>query len=240
MNKAFLFVSVMAVALTGCKTKGDENSTNSTASNVAAPAGQNWNETVAATPVGGYVKGNPNAIVKLVEYGALSCPVCKAFSDDSKEKLKTYVGRGTLSVEFRPFMVHPQDLPGTLLAACNGPAPFFMISEKMYDNQNEWAYGNPLSNELIAEWSKGGPTSVATQMATHLGLNDFVSKLGVSQEKAKACLADKGAIDRLEALQKQGMQEKVTGTPTFFINGQKVENVVNWADLEPLLVKAGA
>ena len=38
---------------------------------VEAPAGQQWWDTVAATPEGGWLVGNPNAPVKLVEYGSL-------------------------------------------------------------------------------------------------------------------------------------------------------------------------
>src|SRR3954470_19942795 len=34
------------------------------------PAGQNWVDVVSKTPEGGYVMGNPNAPVKLIEYGS--------------------------------------------------------------------------------------------------------------------------------------------------------------------------
>jgi protein-disulfide isomerase len=233
-----MIASLAALAVAGCKGNDAENATVSSATNVVAPGGQNWVETVAMTEATGYLMGNPNAPVKLVEYGALSCPTCAQFSVDSTEKLKKYVAKGTVSMEFRPFFVHPQDLPATLLAGCNGPAPFFMIAEQMFADQRSWAYSREVPAELQQQWSAGGPTNFATQMATYLGMQDFVAKRGVTADKAKACLADKAAVEKLSALQERGMKEGVQGTPTFFVNSVRAD-VNNWADLEPILVKAG-
>ncbi len=243
MKKSLLIAGVAALALAGCKGKGTENSTASTAANVAAPQGQNWTETVAATPVGGFVKGNPNAAVKLIEFGSYSCGACKAFSDDSHDKLESYIQKGTLSFEFRSVVRGPQDIAPTLLAACNGPGPFFMITKKLFDDQGVWASPanfNAITPELQEEWASKGPTVVAAQFSKALGLNDMVAKLGVSTQKADACLADKAAIDRLQALQVSLTKDGVESTPTFMINGQKIEPGTPWSTLEPLLVKAGA
>ena len=37
----------------------------------------------------------------------------------------------------------------------------------------------------------------------------------------------------------QAEEFKITGTPTFFLNGKKIE-VTAWAQLEPMLQRAGA
>ena len=45
----------------------------------APPAGQNWIDRSCKTPEGGYRMGNPDAPVKLIEYGSRTCPHCGAF-----------------------------------------------------------------------------------------------------------------------------------------------------------------
>ena len=48
---------------------------------IAAPAGQQWVDAVAVTPEGGWLVGNPEAPIKLVEYGSLTCPACANCND---------------------------------------------------------------------------------------------------------------------------------------------------------------
>ena len=38
--------------------------------------------TVVRTPAGGYRQGNPDAPVKLIEYGSRTCPTCARFAAD--------------------------------------------------------------------------------------------------------------------------------------------------------------
>ena len=78
-------------------------------------------------------------------------------------------------------------------------------------------------------------------MADKLGLVEFVQQRGIPAEKAKACLADAEGIKTLEKIAKVATDDyKISGTPTFIINGRIVPNVTTWADLSPELVKAGA
>ncbi|WP_241255112.1 DsbA family protein [Altererythrobacter sp. BO-6] len=72
------------------------------------------------------------------------------------------------------------------------------------------------------------------------GLIDFFAARGLSSDQARTCLADGAKIQALaERSQKQGQELGVTGTPTFFLNGKKLE-VNQWEALEPILQQAGA
>ena len=56
--------------------------------------------TVVATPEGGHRMGNPNAPIKLVEYGSRGCPVCGRFAAEGMEPLRTkYISTGKVSYE---------------------------------------------------------------------------------------------------------------------------------------------
>jgi protein-disulfide isomerase len=234
----------LALALAACGGDAGGNNTtaaNSSASAVAAPKGAAWTDTVSKTEEGGFVMGNPDAAVKLIEYGALSCGHCAEFSEKSSEKLRGFITKGTVSYEFRPFLLGPLDVPATLLARCSGPGPFFAIAEQMFAAQREWL-GRTASITPAEQQSWQGlpPEKLAAMIAAKLELDKFVQQRGVGSAQANACLADRAAIDELAKITKDGVDKfQITGTPTFILNGKK-EEVNTWEAVEPLLIAAGA
>ena len=244
-KKTGLMIAVAALAtLSGCNKAPDAAQKPATAG-VAAPAGTNWVETVSETAENGMLMGNPAAPIKLLEYGALSCPHCAHFSKESREGLKAMIATGKVSYELRTFLIHPQlDLPASILAKCNGPAPFFGVVENMFDRQQEWMGQDKfalLTPAVQAGWASMSPNQIAGDVATRLGLITFVSQFGVGEAKAKACLADPAAFAKLETMMKEAdSQYKIQSTPTFIINGQKVEGVDDWAALQIEMKKVGA
>lgn len=241
MNKILILGALSALALGGCNKNADAPAKVAQAS-VKPPAGTSWTETTSLTPDGGMLMGNPAAPVKLLEFGALSCPHCARFSRDSNEALKALIAKGTVSYELRTFLIHPQDVPASLLARCNGAGPFFAIAEQMFATQDVWlAKSSTITPADQQSWASMNPNQVAAAMADKLGLVEFVQQRGIPADKAKACLADPAGVKTLEKISKSGTDDyKISGTPTFIINGQTVPNVTTWADLEPLLKKAGA
>lgn len=235
----------LALALAACGGGTDGNNktaANSSAAAVAAPAGSNWTDTASKTEAGGFVMGNPDAAVKLIEYGALSCGHCADFSAKSKDKLKEYIAKGTVSYEFRPFLLNILDVPATLLARCSGPGPFFALSEQLFAAQREWAgKAETITPADQQAWQGMQPEQVAPALAAKLGLDAFVQQRGVGAEQAKACLSDKAAIDELSKITETGVKDhKISGTPTFLINGEVQGTANTWEAIEPLLIAAGA
>lgn len=241
MNKIMILGAASVLALGGCD-KAADAPTNTAQTPVAAPAGTNWTETTSVTPDGGMLMGNPAASVKLLEYAALSCPHCAKFSSDSAEGLKALVAKGTISYELRTFLIHPQDVPASLLARCNGAGPFFAIAEQLFATQNDWlGKSSTITQADQQSWVSMTPNQVAASMADKLGLVEFVQQRGIPADKARACLADPEGVKALETIARVATEEyKISGTPTFIINGKVVPNVTTWADLEPELKKAGA
>ena len=87
----------------------------------AAPA--NWTTTVAVTPSGGHVLGNPAAAHKLTEYISYTCPHCAQFDREASDPLRIYyVMSGKLSVEVRHFVRDPIDLTVAMLTNCGAPS----------------------------------------------------------------------------------------------------------------------
>ena len=235
----------LALLLTGCgggDGKGSGNAAGGSGTPVAAvpaPNGGDWTETVVKTPEGGMMMGNPNAPVKLVEFGSMTCPHCAEFSEQSIALIDNYVKSGRVSYEFRNFVRDPADLAASLLARCGGPTPFFKLSEQIYQSQADWI--GKLQNMTAAEQQQLQnlqPEQVVPIFAQKSGLVQFVGMRGIPAEKAQQCLADKAAIQQLVDMTNAGAQLQIPGTPAFLINGNLVENSANWETLEPALKKA--
>jgi protein-disulfide isomerase len=73
-----------------------------------------------------------------------------------------------------------------------------------------------------------------------MGYLDFFAQRGLSEDQARACLADVAKLQAdADLTQKYSSEFKVDATPTFVLNGQRVE-VSTWDGLEPVLQRAGA
>ena len=101
---------------------------------IAAPAGQSWVETAAVTPDGGYVIGNPDAPLKLVEYASHTCHVCAQFSQEGAAGMDEYVATGVVSYEIRTLIRDPIDLTISMLARCGAPGAFHPLANQAWAN----------------------------------------------------------------------------------------------------------
>ena len=244
-----IFVTALAIALAACGGNGAVSNDNDTRAasikNVPPPTGKQWSEVVVKTAQG-FRMGNPQAPLKLVEYGSRTCPACGAFGREAMQPLeRTYVATGRLSYEFREFMVHgPPDLAASLLGICVGTDPFFVVLEQMYQNQASYlekqqaAMNDPAFLEATRDKEPG---VVATLWAEKMGLVDFVKQRGVPEAKARTCLSDPVAIAGLTKITGDASDSGLaTGTPTFILNDAPMPGVTSWSQLEPLIRNAGA
>jgi protein-disulfide isomerase len=241
MRFALPLIALAALSACGGGT-GDNSTAAAPVANVAAPAGKAWTDMVAVTPEGGYRIGNPDAAVKLVEYGSRTCPTCGAFGREGNEPLiNNYVSTGKVSFEFRDFAVHgAPDLAAAVLGRCNGTATFFPLLEAMYQNQAATLDRmQALPQAEQARLQSIPPVQAVSGWADAAGFVEFVKQRGVPEARARECLADKKLLNQVVKITEDGGQT-VTGTPTFLINGERVENAVTWAQIEAALKGAGA
>ena len=245
MIKTIALIAAAALALTGCNKSSDTSNAAAPlapVAAVAAPAGGDWTTTVAATPDGGFVMGNPNAKVKLVEYGSLSCPHCAHFAETAEPILKSqYIATGKISFEYRNYVRDGFDMTAALLARCGGASPYFAIQDQLFATQKEWLYDKAakLGDADLKPLQALPPAQQFQALAEKIGLLDFVAQRGISKDKAKACLADDAALKKLTAMRdKANTTYNLQGTPTFIINGAVVPDSSDWAALEPKLKSA--
>lgn len=203
---------------------------------IPAPAGKSWTEVVSATPQGGFVMGNPDAPVKVVEFASMTCGACAAFAAQGFPALtEQYVKTGQVSFEMRNFVRDPADLAAAMLARCNGAGPFFQLSEQMFAAQPEWLGKlQTMSPAVQQQLQTAQPAQAASIYAEQAGLVQFIRVRGVPAEKAQSCIADQTTLQQLvEGTSAASRDYQVNATPTFLINNEVVDNAANWATLEP-------
>jgi protein-disulfide isomerase len=238
-----LAIAPLALGLAACSKKTDAPVADTPLSKVSAPAGKAWSDVIKATPDGGYLMGNPDAPLKLVEYGALSCSHCAAFATEGFPHLRDdYVNSGRVSYELRFFMLNPLDVPAVLLATCGTPPETVIPMAEQF-----WAWQPNMFNNLKAAGDNAmqqvqslPANQRPTVIARLTGMNDFFAQRGVATSQGATCLSDTAKATALAtATDKATNDFNVTGTPAFILNGRNVD-VASWDQLEPLLQKAGA
>lgn len=206
------------------------------------PAAVDWTRTLVRTPEGGVRMGNPDAKVKLIEYGARTCPTCAQFAVEGEPKLVAgYVANGRVSYEYRDYPVHGAlDLAPILLGDCVPLPHFFRVMEAMMAQQKSLV-GRPaeVPEAKGKELEKATPNVVAAYLADFYGYTDLVVKMGLPRPRAAACLADPKAIDTIVSRANIGQSTyKISGTPSFILDGKVIPNVFAWDTLEPVLKTA--
>jgi protein-disulfide isomerase len=202
-------------------------------------AAKDWTRLVTATPEGGFRMGNPNAKVKLVEYGSLTCPHCRHFAQTSATPLAAAVRGGKVSYEFRNMILNGVDMAATLVARCGGARSFFPTMADLYDTQPVWlGRASKMSDAQKQELDGLSDGQRLVRVAQVAGIVQIGAKHGITRAAANRCLADPAALNRLGKMYEAARERGVKGTPTFFINGEAAR-ADDWSAIEPLLKKAG-
>ena len=245
--RATAALAALALTLAACG-KSDEVATGSPAvsatpiAKIAAPAGKSWTETMSVTPEGGYLMGNPDAPIKLVEFGALSCEHCSKFAETGFTELREdYVASGRVSFELRLFMISALDLPVAMLTTCGSPDAVIPLSEQFWAWQpNMFTNLQKAGDARVQAAGALPPNQRYAALARLGGIDAFFAERGIAADQAAACLADTGKAAQFAAATQEASEKyQVNGTPTFYLNGKNLQSLT-WETLEPVLQKAGA
>jgi protein-disulfide isomerase len=243
--RTFLATGLAVLALAGCnksnQASGGGSAANETVKITQAnpPPGGTWADVVNATSAG-FMMGNPNAKVKLVEIGSLFCPVCKRFEEEGVPTLvDKYVKSGQVSWEFRPYIIHGSvDMVANLIARCNGPKTFFPIAQSLYNDQAALLSKLEATPQDKVTQVQNLPTNqLFVAMANLMGLQDWAAARGVSQAKSNQCLSNEKMINNEVQLTSDvnNQYPEFAGTPSFIINGTMLKDTANWKALQPQL-----
>lgn len=156
-----------------------------------------------------FVLGNPEAPVTIIEYSSHFCGHCVDFHLTTLPLINDkYIKTG--QVKFIPRRLSPSELGQAILCA-QEQGKFQQVDEYLFEHsqelieQTQEAVSEDNLRVIVADWLK--------TMAANLGLN---------QESFNQCLDSGRYQEKMMTWFGQAEEAEVTGTPTFFINGQSV------------------
>lgn len=189
-----------------------------TGAGFALASGPAWAQAVYPSP--DMTLGSPKAPVHIVEYLSVSCSHCAHFNEEVFPTLKAkYIDTGKVRWTYRELLTPPQQVAaaGFLTARCAGPGKYFKVVDEILRSQSRWQTGN--IKPIFVEIAKDN---------------------GLTEAQFEACLRDENALEALEARVRYAVEtDKVQGTPTFFVNGKRLDGgVPSLADMEAAIAAA--
>lgn len=168
-----------------------------------------------------WVRGNPAAAVKLVEYSDFQCPACKTYSTVLHELADEFGGSVAFVYRHYPlYQIHPNaDMAARAAEAAGVQGKFWQMHDLLFERQSSWS-------------SLLNPTKAFIAYATELGLDATAFTADMESEATSKLVADD---------YQRGARMSVSGTPTFVLNGVKIpRNPGSIEEFRSLLIGAGA
>jgi protein-disulfide isomerase len=157
-------------------------------------------------PLADLVLGNADAPITVVEYASMTCGHCAHFHTTVFPTLKEkYVDTGKVRFIMREFPLDNLAAAASMLARCAGDGKTFPLISVLFAKQDDWAF------------VKGDPRPE---------LLKFAKQAGFTQETFEKCLTDQKLLDDISAVRTRASETfGVNSTPTFFVNGKKLNGV---------------
>lgn len=141
--------------------------------------------------------------VVLVEFLDFECESCRAAYPVVEEMRAAYAGKVDFVVRYFPIPSHANAVNSAVaVEAASQQGKFEEMYKRMYETQTTWGE----QQESKASVFRG-----------------FAQELGLDMAAYDKALEDKATLERVERDRQDGLDLGVQGTPTFFLNGKKLE-----------------
>jgi len=166
----------------------------------------------------GWTKGNKDAKITLVEYSDFQCPACR----------NSYAWIKRLNLEFNDNMqfvyrhfplihIHSNaELAARAAEAAGRQGKFWEMHDLLFENQSDWAHQSNAEDTFIK----------------------YAQRLNLSVEQFKNDLNSKEVREKVENDYQHSIQSGIDATPTFFLNGKKIQNPRSYEEFKNLIQQA--
>jgi protein-disulfide isomerase len=166
--------------------------------------------------------GDAKAPVTVVEYASASCSHCAAFNNEVFPAFKAkYIDTGKVRYTLKEFLTPPVEMAaaGFLTARCAGKDKYFSVIDAVYHSQQEMFQSGDIRGPLLR----------------------IAQSAGLTEAQFNACITDETALKALnDRVEKATRDAKITGTPTFVVNGKQVASgEVTLQQLDTAIAEAG-
>ncbi len=151
-----------------------------------------------------YIKGNKEASVTLIEYLDFECEACGAYYPLVKQLAEEFKTDVRFVNRYFPLPGHKNGLPAALAVEASArQGKYWEMHDKLFAEQKNWGE-KPAADPKIFE--------------------GYAQQIGLNMDQFKKDVASKEVKDRVERDKNSGTKLGVSGTPTFFLNGDKIPN----------------
>lgn len=177
---------------------------------------QPQNNLLGAVREDDHVKGgNFSSPVTIIEYSDFQCPACAAYYPITKKILETNGAKVQFVYRYFPLQsLHPNALNAAQAGEAAGKQnKFWEMHDLLFERQKEWSDEKNV-RDIFARYAR---------------------ELGLNVENFIADFANSASKDRIERDYQNGVQAGVEGTPTFFVNGAKIDNPRSYDEFQKLI-----
>ena len=165
-----------------------------------------------------WIKGNQNAQVTLVEYLDFECEACGQYYPLVKRLSEEFKNEVKFVIRYFPLPGHKNSQTSArAVEAAGKQGKYWGMHDLVFENQSSWG-------------EKPAPTPEVFE--------GYAEKLGLDMEKFKIDIASEEVKDRIERDKSSGTKLDIQGTPTFFLNGEKIQNPRGYEDFKTLIEAA--
>lgn len=162
-----------------------------------------------------YIKGNKDASVTIIEYLDFECPACGAYYPLVKELSEKYKNDVRFVVRYFPLMGHKNGLTSAYaVEASSKQGKFWEMYDVLFENQKAWA---------------------SKESADPAIFENYADQIGLNIEQFKKDRDSKEVKDRVNNDLSSGKKAGISGTPTFFLDGEKIPNPKGIEDFETFI-----
>lgn len=161
------------------------------------------------------ILGNKEAKVTVVEYSDFQCPACAAYHPMVKQLAEDYGDRVMWVYRNFPLkQIHANaELAALAAEAAGRQDKFWEMQDMIFENQKEWS-------------DEGSAKAIFVKYANALGLDAI---------RFENDLESKEVEDKVDKDYQSGQKSGVNATPTFFINGEKIQNPRSYEEFRSII-----
>lgn len=153
------------------------------------------------------MKGNPDAIITIVEFSDFQCPFCAKFHETTLDQIEQeYISTGKVNFVYRDFPVqstHPNAIPAALASECaDDQDKFWEMHDMIFENQREWQ-DLPITQSVDV-------------------FREYAKIVDLDTDEFDSCFDSAKHLEEIMADLNDGRTYGVTGTPGFFVGNEQI------------------
>lgn len=162
-----------------------------------------------------YIKGNKSASVTLVEYLDFECEACGAYFPLVKQLANEYQDKVRFVVRYYPIMGHKNGLQSAYAVEASAKqGKYWEMHNILFEDQKTWG-----------EKQKADPTI----------FEGYAQQIGLDLELYKKDVVSQEVKNRVERDRNSGNKLGIMGTPSFFLDGEKIPNPKSLEDFKSFI-----